>query len=300
MRGALGETYQNKGIIQSGLPERACDAKREAGLREIWPPTEEDGKCKGHKQIGFLTKFINNLGHEESVREIMDEAAIFLKRELHFDEDPDVFQMRNCVVDLSAHAFRRATLQDMRFRSSSLQIPERCLNDPSLIERESAPLRAEAWQLIDSLFNQCMGSDTEQCSCPFRDLDSSETLGDQDAVNCNFVIASFTRLLKGRPLSFLVCMHAPRGRNAKGLFERLVGVIWGSYCSPGHLNVFHGVRRGEYEHNAADVAHEGNRIVWIPEIDSTVGWCNASFETKGGPEDTEDLFIRADENPKPP
>ena len=98
----------------------------------------ETGVAKKHRKMECIEKFLEDLGTDKSLISILHQSAMFFMREVRFDANPDLFQLKNCVLDLRTNTFVQTKAEHMCLRCSDLTIPPRWLRDPSLIEAESA------------------------------------------------------------------------------------------------------------------------------------------------------------------
>eukprot|EP00974_Lingulodinium_polyedra_P123496 11186967-Lingulodinium_polyedra.AAC.1 len=88
-----------------------------------------------------VERWLNWQGAEALIKE----AAMLFETEPAFDEKAHLFQLQNCVLDLSKNTFRSCCPPDMTRRCSPVSIPESRLQQPSRIPAESDQMRAEAW-----------------------------------------------------------------------------------------------------------------------------------------------------------
>ena len=99
-----------------------------------------------------------------------------------------------------------------------------------------------------SLFNKCScagGEEFETCECSFHPEDNHNVLGDQDDANFQFMHMVLAKLMEGRPLGMCVYPFSARGRNGKGLLEKMIMKLWGSYYVPVKPTVFCADTRNE-------------------------------------------------------
>ena len=134
--------------------------------------------------------------------------AICLSNQQIYDSNPLIFQLFNCVVDLTTNAFRRGRPSDLTSRRSLIVVDEKWLKDPKRIAPESEDKRQKAWNIIWTIFRR----EGHQHA-----LDHAEILGDQDESNFLYFMQLHARLLEGKPLARCILLHSPRGRNSKGL-----------------------------------------------------------------------------------
>lgn len=100
-----------------------------------------------------------------------------------------------------------------------------------------------------------------------------------DEENFKLLMNVFCRVLEGRPLCRCVILTSKRGRNSKGIVEKMLQSTMGDYHVPVRSTVFQTDRRSEHEHNAADAARIGARIGFGNEVQG-VPWSNAIFKNK--------------------
>lgn len=87
-----------------------------------------------------------------------------------------------------------------------------------------------------------------------------------DEENFKLLMNVFCRVLEGRPLCRCVILTSKRGRNSKGIVEKMLQSTMGDYHVPVRSTVFQTDRRSEHEHNAADAARIGARIGFGNEV----------------------------------
>ena len=104
-------------------------------------------------------------------------------------------------------------------------------------------------------------------------------MGDQDEATFKFLLALHARLLEGRALGKLPAFFSKRGRNSKGLNEKIFMSVWGDYYAPTKSTVFLADRRNENEHTAAEANRRGARIAFFNEAQSAP-WSNAVFKNR--------------------
>ena len=189
-----------------------------------------------------------------------------------YDANPDIFQLFNCVVDLQTNTIRKGTPADRTSRRSQIVIPEAWLKDPSLIDAGSAAMCQEAWDIIWSMFTR--GEDGQP-----HPLDEVETLGDQDVNNCEYLMRLMARKLEGRPICKCEFLFSPRGRNSKGVIEKIYQSVWGEYFVPVKASCFYADKRSESKHSAVEMARFGARVGFGNETSSTP-WSNGVFKFK--------------------
>ena len=217
---------------------------------------------------------------------------MYFDREVKFDANPDLFQLSNCVLDLKSNAFRRAVANDFCLRSSTIAIPENWLTNPSVINSESQAFRTRAWDIVWSMFKRCSCEDgqcDEQCACPYHPDDNFESLGDQDEANFEYLHKLMAKLLEGRPAGFCIFLYSKRGRNSKGLLEKIFMAVWGGYHVPVKPTVFMPDTRNENEHSSADVFRRGARIGFSNEVGSLPS-SNGVFKNKNS---SDPLIVRS-------
>ena len=73
--------------------------------------------------------------------------------------------------------------------------------------------------------------------------------------------------------------YSKRGRNGKGLLEKIIMTVWGSYHVPVKTSVFLPYARNENEHNAAEVLKKGVKIGFSNEVGCLV-WSNGEYKKK--------------------
>ena len=142
--------------------------------------------------------------------------------------------------------------------------------DEEKFNTDTMELRKHAWDVLWSMFSR---------EGEFHPLDYFEEVGDQDKVNFQFLMTVMARLLEGRPLARLVVLTNPRGRNSKGILEKMFMSVWGGYYVPARSTVFLSDKRNENEHSAAEVNRRGARVAFANEV-GTEPWSNAVFKNK--------------------
>ena len=221
-------------------------------------------KCK------FAKKTVADLGCRLGVEALIKESAMFFDVETVFDENPYLFQLKNCLLDLRTNSFRPCRPSDMTRRCSSVVVPATWLEDPDLIPLESAQYCDAAWAVMWSMYSR---------AGEFHPDDHFDELGDQDEANFNHIMNLHARLLEGNPLGKCVILASTRGRNSKGLCEKIFNSVWGDYVAPVKSTVFNADRRSENDHTAAEVFRKGTRICFGNET-LMEPWSNAIFKSK--------------------
>ena len=105
------------------------------------------------------------------------------------------------------------------WRASPVSIPLSWLQNPSLIEPESKEWREAAWNVLWSIFSR----DGEHH--PYDRVD--QLGGCQDEVNFHYLRVLLARWLDGRPTGKLACLWSPRGRNSKGIVQKMLMYTFG-------------------------------------------------------------------------
>jgi hypothetical protein len=277
-----GKHTRVKALLQKSLLPAVSEAAAQAQAQHTFPRVLDEQ----HPRLEFLHKMVSALSSARSVENLLTECAMFFDRPCAWDENPDLFQLANCVLDLQSNQFRRTRASDMCQRASTVQVPEAWLIIPALIEGESRACRTEAWDVLWSIFNRCscqkptggQAADAS-CSCPFHPDDNYEQLGDQDSVNFHFLVDLLARLLEGRAFAKCVYLYSKRGRNSKGLLEKMIMAIFGDYYVPVKANIFLENRRNENEHSAADAFRKGARVGFANEV-GTTPWANSEFKNR--------------------
>ena len=180
---------------------------------------------------------------KESVDKIIKEATVSFSKEIVFNQKPYLFQLSNCVLDLKTNTFREGVPSDLTSRRSNVRIPEAWLKDFVKLEKESAPMRQKAWEVMWSIFKR---------QDEFHEYDCFAQLGDQDEVNFMHLMRLHARLLEGTPLCKCIMLYSPCGRNSKGVLEKVFQSTWGQYYVPAKSTVFQADARSENEHSAAE------------------------------------------------
>ena len=223
-----------------------------------------------HMRVVFLRECVEALEKRESSERVIKEACMLFDTGVEFDVNPDIFQLQNSVVDLKRNSIRQGSPEDMTSRASPVMIPEGWMQDPTVVAAESQQARAIAWDVCWSIFKR---------DGPHHPLDCFEQLGEQDVDNFKYFQVVLARLLEGRPLCKFIAICNPRGRNSKGIIEKMFISLWGDYYTPVRPTVFHADRRGENEHSAAELARKGVRIAFGNEV-LDEPWSNAVFKNK--------------------
>ena len=259
--------------MMRSVTQRAID-------ENYFPPPNDD---EDHHRVKFLKACVKALSSREGAEKVVKEACMFFEQKAEFDTDPYLFQLQNAVVDLQTNQIRRGKPSDMCSRASPITIPDKWITNPGVVDASSAAQRQMAWDTIWSIFRR---------EGPFHDLDHYHELGDQDLANFDFLHKVLARLLEGRPLCMCVIFTNPRGRNSKGLVEKMILSVWGDYHVPLRPTVFLPDKRGENEHSAAELDRRGARIAFANEILSDP-WSNAVFKNKNStdPRAGSDYFI---------
>ena len=127
-----------------------------------------------------------------------------------------------------------------------------------------------------------------KCDGPPHPDDRVDELGSQDSQNFLHMMQLHARLLEGTPLCKCVLLWSRRGRNGKGLCEKIFQSVWGDYYVPVRATVFSSDKRSEHEHNAADVFRRGARVAFGNEV-LTTPWSNAVFKSRNS---TDPITVR--------
>ena len=102
-----------------------------------------------------MKRFMSYVTEAKHLSALSEEATVYFRAEPAFDQNPDLFQLENCVLDLKAHTFRRTRPSDMCQRSSPLSLPEEWLLNPRIMQEEASPLIRKAWDVLASMFSRC-------------------------------------------------------------------------------------------------------------------------------------------------
>ena len=124
----------------------------------------------------------------------------------------------------------------MTRRCYSILVPEDWLLGPSKIDAGGRKFRELAWNIVWSIFRRCG---------EHQPSDNHDSLGDQDHANFELLMDLMGRLLEGKPLAKCVMLWSARGRNSKGILEKIFQSLWGDYYVPVKSSVFHVNKRGE-------------------------------------------------------
>ncbi|CAK0856137.1 unnamed protein product [Prorocentrum cordatum] len=200
--------------------------------------------------------------------------------EAAFDLDPYLFQLSNCVVDLRSNTIRPGRPTDMTSLRSPIRVPQRWLQNSDLVESESASDRQRSWSILRSLYKREGDHHPDDCA---------EELGDADAENFQHMMHLQARLLEGTPLCKCALLWSRRGRNGKGICEKIFQAAWGEYYVPVRATVFTADKRSEHEHKAADAFRRGFRVAFGNEVHSAA-WSNAVFKSRNS---TDPITARA-------
>ena len=185
-----------------------------------------------------------------------------------FDLNPDLFQLQNCVIDLQTNSIRYGRPADMCSRASQIAILREWLADPRVTE--DASRRYGTTAVVWSMFKR---------NGDFHPLDAYEEIGDQDTMNFHYLLMLMAKLLEGRPLCRLVVRMNARGRNSKGVLEKIFVSVWSTYYVSVRSTVFHSDRRNEHEHSAAELNRRGTRVAFASEVGPDP-WSNGEFKRK--------------------
>ena len=74
-------------------------------------------------------------------------------------------------------------------------------------------------------------------------------------------------------------LYNRRGKNSKGIVEKIWMSVWGDYYTTVKPTVFHADTRNENEHGAAELYRRGARLCWFNET-LAADWSNAVFKNK--------------------
>jgi phage/plasmid-associated DNA primase len=194
------------------------------------------GKSAKHPRETFICDMVVTLEKKEHVEKLIKESQIFMEKEATFDMNPDLFQLDNCVLDLITNSFRAGRPSDMTMRASAIRIPPEWLEDKSLISQQSFEQRKLAWSIVWSIYvGQGM----------VHPHDHFEELGNRDAENFHYLMNLFALLLEGRPTQKCPLFFSPRGRNSKGIIEKMFMAVWGTYYLPVKSTIFQADKRNE-------------------------------------------------------
>jgi hypothetical protein len=181
-----------------------------------------------------------------------------------------LFQLQNCVLDLRTNTFRRGMPSDMCRRASPVTLPENWLLNSDIIEAESQSICQNAWEVMWSMY-KLVGDHHPD--------DHLDQLGEQDIPNFHFHMATHARHLEGKATGKCAMYFSKRGRNSKGINEKIYVSVWGEYYVPIKPTVFLADRRNENEHTAAELDRRGARVLFFNEV-SDLKWSNAIFKSK--------------------
>ena len=277
-RASAGNLTRVKAMFQQRLLPVMRQVLATARGREALPPHADGSE---HCRLQFVAKTVVALESRESAEKIIKEASSFMEKEAIFDEDPDLFQLQNCVLHLPTNTFRRGRPTDMCRRASPVTVPEALLDNMAASDTVTGPLREAAWRVMWSMF--CRVG-------PHHPDDNAEELGDQDKANFDFLMAIHARLLEGRPTGKMPVFFSNRGRNSKGINEKIFISLWGDYYVPVKSTVFMTDRRNENEHSAAELNRRGARVLFFNEVQSTP-WSNAVFKNKNSSDPVSRLVL---------
>jgi hypothetical protein len=264
--------------FQTTLLETVKEVHRLAVLENCFIAVQAvDGQQpKKHTRMIFLEEYEKHLGNREGADRLLRESCMYFNKDVNFDTNPNILQLQNGVVDLKLNAFRHGKPSDMCSLSSPIVVPRQWLLDASVIDAASLPLRQSAWDLMWSMFKR---------TGDFHPLDAFEEVGDQDLNNFNFLLKVMARLLEGRPLCRLIVLTNPRGRNSKGVLEKVFISVWGTYHVSVRSTVFQSDKRNENEHSAAETNRRGKRVACANET-TTAPWSNGEFKKKNSTDPT--------------
>lgn len=233
----------------------------------LFPPNAEGAD---HPRLAFLKKTVAALENRDSIEKIIKESAVFMLREAVFDTNANLFQLQNCVLDLATNTFRRGRPSDMSQRASPITVKDEWLDDPVLFVSETEHQRQDAWNVMWSMFER---------DGPYHVDDNFDILGDQDSVNFYYLMNLHARWLEGRPTGKCALFYSKRGRNSKGVNEKIISSLWGTYYVPVRPTIFIADRRNENEHTAAELNRRGARLLWFNET-LNQPWSNGVFKNK--------------------
>lgn len=194
---------------------------------------------------------------------------MYIDSDPDFDSNPLLFQLEGgMLLDLSTNTFRRTVPDDRTRRKSTVRVPERWLNQPSLIETEGKPLQELAHAVLWSMFAR---------AGEHHPLDFAADVGDMDETQFRYLYRLIARMLEGAPLGLLVLLLSKRGRNSKGVIDKILRGLFGSYYVTVKQTVFMASKRNENDHSAAEVHRRGARICFCNEV-CTEAFSNGVFK----------------------
>ena len=164
--------YKAKLYFQTDLVSALRQVARTALADSTFAPVESEGK--EHFRMTFLNKMVQSLECKDSVEKTIRECTIFFSTEQVYDQQPLIFQLSNCVLDLRTNTFRKGGPSDLTSRRSPIVVPDVWLRDPSLMDSQPEGIRQRAWDILWFIF----GRDGDQ-----HPLDQADILGDQDEAN---------------------------------------------------------------------------------------------------------------------
>ena len=255
---------------ETGFIPAAKKALPKAESEDVFPPVGNG--AKENPCLTFLKDLVEQLESREGVEKVINESAMLFWPEADpvFDMNPALFQLANAVVDLRDCTVRRGKPSDMTSMASPIAWPEKGFDDTGLVEAEGEPYRDQAWGIMWSTFHR---------AGDFHPDDHVEELGDQDLANFYLLLKIHARSLEGRPTCRLPFLWSKRGRNSKGINEKILQAFHGSYYSPVRPSVFQQDRRGENEHSAGELGRRGVRVAFANEV-GAVPWANSVFKNK--------------------
>jgi len=148
---ATGNLSRVKALVQSDFLYALRAARQRAADCNAFPARSEGAT---HPRLEFLEKMTASVECEQPVNKIIREAAIFCEKPVVFDENPWLFQLQNCVLDIRTNTFRQSKPSDMCKRSSPIKFPESWLKDPTLMEVEAPEKCDDAWDTLWTLYGK--------------------------------------------------------------------------------------------------------------------------------------------------
>ena len=111
-----------KAMFQGCLLPAMREVANLISYRGMPPPIQgKSDSCR----MQFIHRTVAALETHETAENIIREAAAFMGKPAVFDENPDLFQLQNCVLDLRSCAFRVGMPSDRCKRASPITVPKK-------------------------------------------------------------------------------------------------------------------------------------------------------------------------------
>ena len=223
-----------------------------------------------HPRVKVAKDMVHQLENRSQMFSLVMEARKFFKRDgFLFDTNAYLFAFSNNVVlDLTENTFRWSKPSDMCRRHSNLSVPISFLKNTFWEEQREN--REQVLMVLQSIFRR---------EGAFHPGDLRDILGDDaDLQNYEWLLDYLCRVMEGIPLTKCLIVFSDRGRNSKGILEKIIEGLWGEYYAGVSSAIFGPPKENENDHDAMALDRQGRRVVVANEMSGQ--WHNASFKFK--------------------